>query len=558
MEFLKSFSTTNLQNRRRSSVQSTKQQRRISEYSDKFVDYSHFETNILNSNDIQTFIKSTYELHCQCAEQCIYKEKYMSVNTELCNRILASDDPNIKTYISKTISLFKELGLIHEINDNIYLYNNKLFTWANIKNLQNENIKKIFWMFRKGVVDNIIKIVLNNFKKDTVWKNENIFVYSVGSTTLSSDYDITVYAPADYTVKIIKAFAWHIKTKFSIDSSTLFDTNVYGKGFITFKTEDNNQDIYSEKTCANNKFYYVKENPIYQESQLMWSLLKYIKDLQEYDFESLEDDIYESIKNFLLKKFNNKNYSEFLTTAIKLHQNFTKIIPHNSFTDGTGLYINILDTESRHLSPNSAYNIGDVKEDNALLLKQTDFISLVNYFGSETYFSRGAFLDIVVNNQMCNNDTVQIKLNDYDYIQSILENAGFCITHGHTTKYFVRVKMAFEKLSNDIKEKIIITPVHILDELDNDHYISDYNNQKQDLTSDEEIKCKKYIIKFIYKILTAFFEKYYPDNTKEIYIPFKNYDVKNIIRKENTLTRNRSKTSYRRSDVPSIKLPPII
>lgn len=505
-------------------------------YIDKVnVNTLQFEQDIIKSPKIKNFIRNTYNLHCQCQSQCVYQDEYSLVKKNICNRILATTNISIKNYVLNTIALFKETKLIYEKNNSIYLYNNKLLSWDNIKNINNKNIKKILWMFRKGIVDNLIKIILYNFKETIEWKNDNIFVYSVGSTTLSSDYDITIYAPTIFTVKIIKLFTQYIKNKFYIDSNMLFDTNIYGKGFITFKSEDN---IHEEMICGNNKFYYIKESVIYHESQIMWSLLKYIKDLHIYDT-LYKEDIAKSIIDFLLQKFNGKNYINFLKIAIKLNKDLASLIPSQLFTDASGLYVNILDIEEEHLSPiKSSYNDNDLQNlpsiDESLLLKQTDFISLVNYFGTETYYSRGAFLDVVVNNQMCKNETLKINLNDYDYIQSILENAGFYIIHGHTTKYFIRVKMAFEQLSNDIKTNILITPSDILEELDNQYYINDYHTEKQELTNTQELKCRKYIIKFVYKILKSFFEKYYKDNTREIHIPFKNYDLTKITNKNTT------------------------
>lgn len=487
----------------------------------------NIERHILESPKIKNFIKNTYDLHCQCQDQCVYQNEYLVIQKNICSRILATINPLIKNYIQNTISLFKEVRLIYEKNNSIYLYNNQLLSWDNIKDIQNENIKKVLWMFRKGIVDNLIKTILYDFKETVKWKNDNIFVYSVGSTTLSSDYDITIYAPTVFTVKIIKLFTQYIKNKFYIGSNILFDTNVYGKGFITFKLEDG---IHEEIICNNNKFYYIKESSIYQESQIMWALLKYIKDLHIYDTLHKKNNITQSIIEFLLKKFHNKNYINFLEIAMKLNKDLASLIPSQLLTDASGLYINILDKEEDHLSPiKSFYNHTDLINlpsiDESLLLKQTDFISLVNYFGTETYYSRGAFLDVVVNNQMCKNEISKINLNDYDYIQSILENAGFYIIHGYTTKYFIRVSMAFEKLSNDIKKNILITPNNILHELEVTNY---YDNK---LTSIQELKCRKYIIKFIYKVLKSFFEKYYKDNTKEIYIPFKNYDLTKITNK---------------------------
>ena len=82
-------------------------------------------------------------------------------------------------------------------------------------------------------------------------------------------------------------------------------------------------------------------------------------------------------------------------------------------------------------------SLSDLMENSDIeLLALHDYISIINFYGTETYFTRGAFIDIVINKQMCNNDNfVPLELTQIDYITSILENAGFFFTHSNKLKY---------------------------------------------------------------------------------------------------------------------------
>jgi hypothetical protein len=79
----------------------------------------------------------------------------------------------------------------------------------------------------------------------------------------------------------------------------------------------------------------------------------------------------------------------------------------------------------------------------------SNYISFVNYNGSETYFTRGAFLQVVVNDQMCKDkdESKKIILGDDDYIDSFIENMSELMIHYHKPKYIDRAKRALLRLS---------------------------------------------------------------------------------------------------------------
>ena len=145
-----------------------------------------------------------------------------------------------------------------------------------------------------------------------------------------------------------------------------------------------------------------------------------------------------------------------------------------------------------------------------------DYISLVNFYGIETYFTRGAFLDIVVNGQMCGSKS--IELTDVDYLCSILENAGFFFNHNNKTKYVVRVNKTLEKLI-DKNNLYNIPEIKELDTIINNFKIEDNGKVDYDKSyckwiNDDTfdlLKCEKYeifniLFKLIYKLLKVYTE----------------------------------------------------
>jgi hypothetical protein len=77
-------------------------------------------------------------------------------------------------------------------------------------------------------------------------------------------------------------------------------------------------------------------------------------------------------------------------------------------------YKNIVDKYDEYMSRNSKIGKGDYLTSN--------FISFVNYNGSETYLTSGAFLDVVINQQLClNKDQINLS-KPYMYFISFIEN----------------------------------------------------------------------------------------------------------------------------------------
>jgi hypothetical protein len=90
--------------------------------------------------------------------------------------------------------------------------------------------------------------------------------------------------------------------------------------------------------------------------------------------------------------------------------------------------------------------LGEGMDDDSKYLV-SNFISYVNYNGSETYLTNGAFLDVVVNNQICKKNTSNmIELDFNSYLDSFIENLSDLITHYHKVKYLDRASDAFDRM----------------------------------------------------------------------------------------------------------------
>lgn len=447
-------------------------------------------------NTDQEFINSVYKEICQCYNSCIkfdnidiFTKPIEILNNGLCTQITVNNNDSIDFYnklIYNAIQYFINNKIIFK-NNKYYITNEKiLLTWENIKTLDTK-YQILFWLFRKLIVDCILKTLLIS--------KPNLTIFSVGSTNLSSDYDITIYGNTQDKHDLMEQFQIEFKRIFNEHSSKVFDTNIYGKAFIDFTEHPN----YIKHSC-NTTFYYLKNNDSL-ESQLVWGLVKFFKDFRQSFGEKMYND-----------------YVSYLVLNIKL--------PHIEIARKTFIYLNNTD-------PDKTNYIGLFELENYILDKYNnkiqgfnDYTSLINFFGEETYFSRGAFLDTVVNDQMCQQKNT-IPLNESEFISSILENAGFFFLHNTKTKYVLRIYNTLIRLSkynpnytfvNTNSYKYFTNLISLLND-GNNNYDTKYCkwiDYKQDIEDVNLLKCEKYslfstIIKLIYHILTDY-NKFYTNS----------------------------------------------
>lgn len=384
-----------------------------------------------NNKEFKEYVYSNF---CQCINQCIgmntqlnnqinYEDKQPGNCSEIILNNIYKNTNEIKGVLKKTINYFEKINLLNKFGIKYYITDNNLkykFNWENIKHLHNKENQELFWLFRKLIVDGILKSLISEYKLQN-----KIQIYSVGSTKITSDYDITLYGNNESKVIIINKFQKIFKSYFSEDSSIVFDTNIYGKAYISFHREEFQN--YSQEHNCGKQFYYLKENPN-PDSQLIWGLIKYFRDIKEGLGEEIFINIYEYMNN-TIKNTNIINYS-YKTLVSLLNKDIEKVN-----------YVSLMKDENKFLS---------FYENKLLGLH--DLISIINFYGMETYFTRGAFLDTVVNAQMCGNNNIINNLLEVDYLTSILENAGFFFIHSNKPKYIIRVFNTYKILINKYKE----------------------------------------------------------------------------------------------------------
>lgn len=466
-----------------------------------------------------------YKQVCQCYNQCLKfndNEFHINHQSNICNKIIVSNSnpDHFVNLVNKSLDFLIKNNYIKLIGRNNYyitLNDTVRFTWDNIKHINDKDIKvkELFWLFRKLVVDSLLQFCVNYYnKKNTFISSDDVNIiikpdefnktriYSVGSSSITSDYDITLYNNNNYVLTlIIEKFEKIFIKLFGNHSSIIFDTNIYGKSYIIF---DNNSPDYTKiNNCSNQKeiFYYLNslnlssglitsDKPLgnYKYTQVIWALIKFMNNLHD----SLGESIYNQYISFLKRKINHK--------IIDIAQE-------------TLIYLLNLDTSYTCLIKKEEYNKKVYTSFNFnSLLFLNDYISFINFFGQETYFTRGAFLFTVVNNQMCNSDSPLIDLFEEDYIASILENSGFFFLHNDKIKYLTRIKNSFISLNqNYTKYNSLINSIYfnnIINVTFNDYKYCDWiDNNDFDL-----LKCEKYdifqsILKLIYRLLKIYINK---------------------------------------------------
>lgn len=465
------------------------------------------ECNILNTSFTYPFISRIGN-----------KYKYLSI----------SDDIKIKKnvrlwHLDFIINEFIKNGLLNKKDRGLYILNTfKRFTWGNIQslnvndiNFDSDNfislyinvmkysnnvddintlekeiknnptnkiknfdknqflklIKIIFWYFRKCCVDSIIVELISNIN--------NIVGLSVGSTTLTSDYDITLYGRNKDLSLIIKNFKKIIKSNFYDISNIIFDTNIYGVSFIiigdySFISDDPIPSISNSVMLKDMIIPYSLKTSIYTLFKKMENpeiKIKKTKIINKYE-DYISDNIICKSKNNTVKNFryfiNNNNTDIYITQHVwafvklllriniikqfdeimysKLIDNLFNTLDHDYLYNADKI-INIFNIKT---PPNIIFSFRDFEQllkKNGILDDQFiihNYISFVQYHNNETYFSKGAFMDVVVNSQMCNNKI--IKLSIHEYFDSFIENMSEFILHYQKYKYLDRAIKSFNNL----------------------------------------------------------------------------------------------------------------
>lgn len=421
---------------------------------------------------LHRFMEYIFENCCNCTEkECIIsitekylpeyydliKMKYMKKNIKMCsqiNKIYKLKDSLLENTLEGfdipvyLLEEFKSFNLLNIKNGKYYLLNSySKLTWKNIKGISEKmaenyiidnpknaisifnyfniskiyskseikiniftiHLKIIFWYLRKGIIDTLVGTIIHK-------NNYSVNALSVGSTNLESDYDITLYGNFDDTYKVINNFKNIFKDLFENKSSYIFDTNLYGVSFIKQEIEE---DKKGTLTCNNFNFTTTKSTELIEQKicQHIWALIKFINSLNT--IRESNELLYEMLSDIIVNNLKDSNISKLLQIA----EDFI-----NVFESNTSNYDKII----KYL-----IHIDDSEINN--------FISFINYNGQETYFTRGAFIDIVVNNQMCKNEIV--KLSENEILDSFIENVSDLMIHYNKSKYIDRIKKITERLT---------------------------------------------------------------------------------------------------------------
>jgi hypothetical protein len=480
---------------------------------EKLIENLHGDDISKKNNINEDFKKFVYSIICQCKNQCPPDDEYNLTEKENEQNIICSEikiesnksSAHYHHYIENAFEYLINNNYLVKRDQNYYIKSDNDFllklTWENIKSL-NSDKQKIYWLFRKLIVDCLLKkIYYLKSKKD---KQFQMNIYSVGSTNLTSDYDITLYGNNQDKINIMENFQKEFKLFFNEDSSIVFDTNIYGKAYIEFKNPYNEYCYteYDGSNCKNKtqNFYYLNSSSN-NFSCLMWGLIKYLRDF----IEGFDESLYHKLYYYMEKSI--PNIKEFLKNC-----NNTLLYLQNQANNIN--YISLFNLENIIINK---YKINNDLDSINELTALHDYISIINFYGSETYFTRGAFIDTVVNVQMCNSESNKILLSEVDYICSILENSGFFFIHNYKTKYFIRVFKTLNLLienyniySSIKNHKTYIKMSKLLTKLKTgvNDYDSKYCNIKEDfdLKKCEKFRIFNYIISINNLLLTIFFQ----------------------------------------------------
>lgn len=349
-------------------------------------------------------------------------------------------------------------------------------------------VKYLFWYFRKAIVDTTTRYIV----KDTT-----AIAVSVGSTNVNSDYDITLYGSNHNVFKTINAFNKKIKDLFNTQPDVVFDTNMYGVSFIK-----SGEDY----KCESNSFSLVRnQKNLSQESfvlQNIWTVVKVTIKLIE--IQKTDETLHELLLN-TLHNTTNANFAMILNIA----EMFA-----NRYEPSPDLYDKIV----------KAIDSIDAESDEYL-----NYISFVNYNGLETYFTMGAFLDVVVNGQMCRTKEdlgEKVPLSIHEYYDSTIENLADLMIHYNKEKYLLRVERSLQNFYTKLSDK---SSVKIAKTLNLIRQITDLQNQCKQ--ADTLITCSNFLLmntcmQCIREISDVYFEQLDDDLVDRGIDKFETYVVK--------------------------------
>lgn len=262
-----------------------------------------------------------------------------------------------------------------------------------------------FFAFRKEFVDTLIQHVLEK----TNCTLADCSITAVGSTSLTSDYDVTVSGPR--AAQVVELFNQEFGQFFNGKSSaTVFDTNLYGAGFL--------EPIQLGNFAIYGRFKYVTDAQDVKR-QRTWALLQVYRVLVEK-----KDSVLQG--NLLFKD----------AAQLYLELNRTKTKDRVGLNAEYEKALKVVEKIKTKMLSETTPNI-------PLRQQYKDAISRANYFAAEAYYTQGAFMHIVGQTQGKMKD---IPITREEYTDSFIENIGYALEHdGKDVKYVARAMDALVK-----------------------------------------------------------------------------------------------------------------
>jgi hypothetical protein len=292
-----------------------------------------------------------------------------------------------RLFVSSESKKRKDLSHITFIRQDKYKINDEVFDleWNVIKSMAHEPshffLLEYFVKLRKVFVDSLVYIVIK--KTNSCENNEVRFnkctAVALGSSSITSDYDINLSSDNPMiNSEIIKNFNILFFNYFGKNSSTVFDTNIYGIGFL------------------NKKKYFI---PIETRVQSVIAFVKLVYIEEKYGINTREEF-----------SINNKRFSSLYLDAHDFYMSKIKGKGNDQYFDTLELIQEVLG-DGNDLS--IIENLSIIEQE-----KVQSLISLANMFANETYFTQGSFLHVVSRLQ----SDESIELSETDYINSMFEN----------------------------------------------------------------------------------------------------------------------------------------
>ena len=388
-----------------------------------------------------------------------------------------------------------------------------------------------------GIPDN------NNNNQNSI---SSCYAVSVGSLNVTSDYDVTLYGTC--VTDVIRNFYRNFKGVFGKSSNDVFDTNLYGSSFIEFFSDVPNKKsipsykFYARINCSPTPYhdeiyhYVVSPEKAYDErritekafrvaqvQQRIFALLKLSNGLKHYVNKGV--DVYNMIPQFrkyisymqyMVKDVDAALSGSYESQTDEPYDNYSNYLSDirlriDSNSMSSPISPDIPDYGKKEYESLSFNVIRNRKDYNSLL----NYVSVYNYFGTETYYTRGAFMHVVMQMQTCSANNAQQfdDLSQDCLIDSMMENLSDFIVHDGKIKYVKRIQSALCQLytnyglSNSLLEDMLNNTSQFLKE--------NCLKQKVVYSGDDELLKKKIVedgLAFLFEYLKDFL-----DDIAEVY-----------------------------------------